>query len=195
MKWKRSNEQEAKVTRNIVMSGLSGSLGPGHYARVTKDGRTIISAKPDFSNRQFSEEQLYHQSRMQQAAAYAKVASKENPICAKKAAGKARNAYNIALGDWFNPPLIRRIEWHDGQVRVRASDDVMVTRVTITILDQAGQGLEQGEAELWMGVWWDYQAANKGKIRVEAWDLAGNVTQEEFRPSSHFSSFWQKTSQ
>ena len=171
----------AKVKKNIIMSGLSGSLGPDHYARITKDGRTIISQKPDFGNRQFSQAQLDNQSRMKQAAAYAKVAAKENPIYAKKAAGTSKNAYNIALRDWRRPPVIRSLDLcMDGQVRVSAYDDVMVTKVTVTILDEAGQCLEQGEAELTLGVWWDYRSANRGRIRVEAWDLAGNVTPREF---------------
>src|SRR5512133_3197027 len=102
MEGKRSRKRMAKVKKNIVMSGLSGSLGPDHYARVTRDGRTIISKKPDFGNRQFSEAQLNHQSRVKQAVAYAKVASKDNPIYAKKAEGTAKNAYNVAFGDWLN---------------------------------------------------------------------------------------------
>jgi hypothetical protein len=57
-KGKRSRKQMAKVKKNMMLSGLSGSLGPDHYAHVTKDGRTIISLKPDFSNRQFSEPQI-----------------------------------------------------------------------------------------------------------------------------------------
>jgi len=195
MKWKRSTEQMAKVKRNIVMSGVSGSLGPDHYARITRDGRTIISQKPDFSNRQFSEGQFDHQSRMKQAAAYAKVASRDNPMYAKKAAGTSKNAYNVALGDWFNAPVIHRIEWHEGKVRVDATDDMMVTKVTVTILDEEGQRLEQGEAELSLGVWWDYKASNRGRILVEARDLAGNVTRKEFDPPSPFFSFWEKTSQ
>ena len=182
----------AKVKRNIMMSGLSGSLGKDLYARTTKDGRTIISVKPNFSNRQFSEAQLNQQNRTKQAADYAKVAAKENPIYAQKAAGTSKNAYNIAFRDWHKPPVIHRIEWHDGKVRVDAHDDVLVTGVTVTILDEAGQCLEQGEAELWMGVWWDYTAANRGQIRVEARDLAGNVTRQEFCPSSPFSSFWER---
>jgi hypothetical protein len=75
---------------------------------------------------------------------------------------------------------------------VSAHDDVLVTGVTVTILDEAGQCLEQGEAELWMGVWWDYHAANRGTVRVEAWDLAGNVTRQEFRPPSPSFCFWQR---
>lgn len=183
----------AKVKRNMILSGLSGSLGPDHYARIRKDGKTIISQKPDFSNRQFSEGQLNVQSRTAQAAAYAKVAARENPIYAQKAAGTSRNAYNLAFRDWQKPPVIRSIDVdYDGKIRVSAIDDTVVTKVTITIMDEEGHSLEQGEAELWMGVWWDYLAANKGRILVEAFDLAGNVTRQEFCPSP-LSSSWKKT--
>jgi hypothetical protein len=153
----------AKVTRNIVMSGLSGSLGKDLVVRQMRDGRTIVSAKPDFSNRQFSEGQLNHQSRVEQAASYAKVASKDNPIYAKLAAGTSKNAYNIAFRDWLKPPVVRRIEWHDGHIRVSATDDVLVTGVTVRILDDQGRCLEQGEAELVLGVWWDYNAVTGDK--------------------------------
>jgi hypothetical protein len=181
----------ARAKTNAIIEGLSGSLGKDLYARTTKDGRTIISKKPDFGNRQFSEAQLNVQGRMQQAAAYAKGAAKENPIYAQKAAGTSKNAYNLAVRDWQKPPVIDRIQWHDGQVRVGAHDDMMVTRVTVTILDDEGQPLEQGEAELWMGIWWDYKATSKGRIRAEAWDLAGNVARQEFFPTP-YSSVWKK---
>jgi len=180
----------AKVKKNIVMSGLSGSLGPDHYARITKDGRTIISQKPDFGNRQFSQAQLDNQSRTKQAAEYAKVACRDNPIYAQKAAGTSKNAYNIAFRDWRRPPVICSLDLcMDGKVRVSADDDVMVTKVTVTILDELGQCLEQGEAELTLGVWWDYRSANRGRIRVEAWDLAGNVTAREFEDPWKFTPF------
>jgi len=184
----------AKVKDNIIMWGLSGSLGPDYYARVTKGGRTIISRKPDFGNRQFSEGQLHIQSGMKAAAAYAKVASKENPIYAKRAEGTDKNAYNVAVGDWFNPPVIRSMDLClDGLIRVSATDDVQVTKVIITILDQEGKSLEQGAAELTLGVWWDYRPANRGRIQVEAWDLAGNVTRREFDESSLFARFRNQT--
>ena len=60
----------AKVKRNIMLSRVSGSLGPDDYARVPRYGRTIISPKPDFSNRQFSEVQLDQQRQVKQASAY-----------------------------------------------------------------------------------------------------------------------------
>jgi hypothetical protein len=196
MNWKGNNEQMAELTKNAVISGLSGALGKDHYARHRKDGKTIISRNPDFSNRQFSEAQLNVQSGMKAAAAYATLASKQNPIYAelakKTAKKKDRNAYNVAIGDWFNAPVIDRIEWHEGQIRVLASDDVMVTKVTVTILGEAGQRLEQAEAALNLGVWWEYQAANRGLVRVEAWDLASNVTRQEFCPPSESYCFWEK---
>jgi hypothetical protein len=182
----------AKAKANPLIDGLSGSLGKDLYARTTRDGRTIISHKPDFSNRQFSEAQLNQQSRTKQAASYAKVASKANAIYAKKAAGTSKNAYNIAFRDWCRPPVIDRIEWHDGKIRVSAHDDVMVTRVTVSILDEAGQLLEQADAELLMGVWWDYFAARRGRIWVEARDLAGNVTTQEYCPPARPFSVWEK---
>ena len=185
----------AKVKRNMLIAGVSGSLGEDYYARITKDGRTIISRKPDFSNRQFSEAQRNVQSRTKQAAAYAKVAAKVNPIYTQKAKGTSKNAYNLAVRDWHRPPVIRSMSMdHDRTVRVSAYDDVMVTRVRVSILDEAGQCLEQGDAELVMGVWWDYQTTEQGRIQVEAYDLAGNVTRQEFRQAHPFLSIWEKIS-
>lgn len=115
-------------------------------------------------------------------------------IYAQKAAGTSKNAYNIAFRDWQRPPAIRRLNLGpEGQVRVSARDDVMVTRVTVTVLDEAGQPLEQGGAELWMGIWWDYRAVHHGRIQVEAWDLAGNVTLREFDDPWKFIPFVRKT--
>ena len=56
------------------------------------------------------------------------------------------SAYNFALSDWFNPPVIHAIERRDGRIRVEASDNVMVTRVQVTILDEEGKVVEKGKA-------------------------------------------------
>jgi hypothetical protein len=76
---------------------------------------------------------------------------------------------------------------------VIADDNVMVTRVTVTILSDEGKRLEQAEATTNQRVWWDYQATHRGLVRVEAWDFASNVTRQEFRPSSP-SDCWRRTS-
>ena len=103
------------------------------------------------------------------------------------------NAYNLALRDWRRPPVIESMSVGlDGTIRVGANDDVMVTRVIVSILDESGQPLEQGEATLVMGVWWDYRPMQTGLIRVEAWDLAGNVTRQEYRRFHPILSNWEE---
>jgi hypothetical protein len=64
---------------------------------------------------------------------------------------------------------------------VDATDNVLVTKVVITISDEQGQILEQGEAGLIDDAWWEYatSASTDGNILVEAFDLAGNVTKYE----------------
>lgn len=169
----------AKVTSNVMMRGLSGTLGRDFFVRTMRDGSTIVSAKPDFSHRKFSQEQLTHQSRFQSAVAYARVAAKTNPIYAQLATGTTKSAYNIALSDWFNPPVIHDIKRLNGTIHVDASDNILVHKVLITIMDEAGNVLEQGQAMQVHDTQWDYVTATEGKIRAEAWDLAGNKVVKE----------------
>ena len=52
----------AKVRNNIVIKGLSGTLGDQITIKQDKIGRTIVSMKPTYpEDRQFSAEQLTHQ--------------------------------------------------------------------------------------------------------------------------------------
>ncbi len=176
----------AKVKRNVIVQGLSGTLGKDLVVRQMRDGRTIVSVKPDFSNRVFSDEQLTHQRRFQQAAAYARKAAKTNPIYAELAKGTTKTAYNIALSDWFDPPVIHEIKYQDGRVLVNATDNVLVSRVVLTILDEEGEISEKGEGVRCQvsgvrnqGDWWEYASVRKGRVSVEAWDLAGNVARQE----------------
>jgi|SRR5215208_466332 len=164
----------AKVRKGSILSGMSGSLGKDLMLRHLRDGQTVAQTKPDFSDRKLSREQKEHHSRFKEAAAYAKVAAQREPLYAELAAGTIKNAYNIALGDWFHAPLIQRIERKNGRIRVSARDNVRVARVQVTILDQEGKVVEKGEGIRGKGDWWEYRFNAQGKILAEAWDLAGN---------------------
>jgi len=60
---------------------------------------------------------------------------------------------------------------------VEASDDVLVSRVQITILDNGGCVLAAGEATRREGDWWEFISPVIGKtVIAEARDLPGNVT-------------------
>jgi len=169
----------AKVKSNVMLMGLSGTLGRDFVVRTMRDGSTIISVKPDFSHRKFSQGQLTHQSRFQEAVAYARVAAKTNPIYAELAKGTMKTAYNIALSDWFNPPVIHDVQRQGKLIRLETTDNVLVVKVVITILDEQGKVLEQGEAVLQDSHLWKHTVSAAGKIRVEAWDLAGNAAKRE----------------
>jgi hypothetical protein len=163
----------AKVKDNIFVSGLSGSLG-NIVIRHMVDGSTRVCKKPNFSERKFSQGQKDHQSRFQDAAAYAREAAKKQPIYAELAKGTTKNAYNWALSDWFHPPVIHRIQRVNGQIRVRANDNVMVTKVGVRIFDAAEKVLEDGEARQVNSSWWEYDSNTEGTVEATAWDLAGN---------------------
>jgi hypothetical protein len=167
----------AKLKRNSSVAGFSGKVGNVVFRR-RKDGTTILSTLPDFSDRVFSEGQLNTQSRFQQASAYAKVAAKAQPIYAALAQNTPSNAYNLALSDWYRAPVIHKVARYPGRIRIDATDNVLVSKVVVTISDAQGQTLEQGEAVLINDAWWEYAttAPGEAKITVEAFDLAGNVT-------------------
>ena len=142
-------------------------------------GQTIVCAKPDFSGRILSKAQKEHHRRVKEAAAYAGPASRQNPIYAELAAGTMKNTYNVAFGDWFSPPVIHSLERRGGAIHITASDDVMVTKVEVTILDETGKALEKGEAIQGTGDGWQYFPAVQGRVLVEVRDLPGNKVQKE----------------
>lgn len=164
----------AKVRSNVLVRGLSGAVGGQVVLRHMRDGSTVMADMPDFSNRKFGQEQKDHQSRFQQAVAYAKDAAQRYPIYAELAAGTLKNAYNVALSDWFNPPVIHKIERAQGCIRILASDNVMVARVQVTVLDEEGVIRERGEGVRGEGDWWEFVSNAEGQVSAEAWDLAGN---------------------
>lgn len=143
--------------------------------RQMPDGSTYLSSKPDFSRRKFSQAQKDHQMRVKQAAAYAREAAKRHPIYAELAKGTGKSPYNFAFGDWFNPPVIHKIEKIGQTVYIQASDDVKVTRVVVKVMNEAGETLAAGDATQTTGRGWEFVSDAAGKVVVKVWDLAGNV--------------------
>jgi hypothetical protein len=170
----------AKVRSNPIIQGLSGKLGDQLVFRHLRDGRTIVCVKPDFSRRVLSRDQKAHHAKFRAAAAYARGAAKKQPIYAELAAGTMKTAYNVALSDFFHPPIIHQVKMKDGVIRVEASDNVQVTTVRVKISNTDGVILEQGEAAPGAALWWSYAPQitleSTFKVEVDAYDLARNVT-------------------
>jgi hypothetical protein len=165
----------AKINKkNSLLEGLSGSIGDLVFHQMP-DGSTRVSKKPDFSERVFSQAQTDHQGRFKLASAFAKEAQAW-PVYIERARRKKKTAYNLAMADWFHPPVIHSIERDEGRVRVQASDDVQVTKVEVRILDNEGNTLEQGQAVQMDPLYWEYVASAEGTVEASAWDMAGNQT-------------------
>ena len=71
------------------------------------------------------------------------------------------------------------VTWQADCIRVNVTDNVQVAEVRITISDEAGNTLEQGNATHVDGAFWEYATASEGRVTVEAMDPAGNVTRRE----------------
>jgi hypothetical protein len=171
----RTDKDMAKVVSNELMKALRGALGELVF-RQMPDG-SVVSVRSIFHRRTpFSRAQKDHQSRLKEASMYAGFAAKSQPIYTELARGTLKTAYNIALSDWFNPPVIHQVQWSDGQIRVEAIDDVLVTKVQVTVLDEGGQVLEKGEAIRSHGNWWEFSSHARGSMIIaEAWDLPGHA--------------------
>jgi hypothetical protein len=180
----------AKIRKNIVIQGLSGSLGDQLVIRHDKAGRTIIAVAPTYDeDRTFTEAQTAQHERFREAAAYAKDA-KETEEYVAKAEGTPQTSYNVAMADWFHAPEVEEIDasaWSgeaNEVIRIRATDNVKVTQVTVLLTDGDGTVLEQGNAVESDGSWWTYttQASTPGASRIvaSARDLPGNIAQLEW---------------
>ena len=126
-----------------------------------------------------SEGRLSRQNRFQQAEAYAREAAETQPIYTALAQNTPSRAYTLALSDWLHAPVIQEVIRQRDSIFVDATDNVLVTKVMVTISDEEGQILEQGEADLIDDAWWEYETDVIGNVLVEVWDLAGNVTRYE----------------
>jgi len=176
----------AKVQNNMFVRGLSGSLGDQFVVRKGKAGSTIISAKASYdSSREFNASQVAHQNAFREAIAYAKSAKTEE-IYIYKAEGTAKNAYNVAVQDWFSQPEILEFDissWNGqiGQpIRVKVQEEIFVAQVSVMIKDGVGAILEQGQATREDGLWWMYTTTTvisdplTNSIVATAQDLPGN---------------------
>lgn len=165
----------ARVTLHELIKAFSAAIG-GLVFRKLPDASLVVSGRPHFHRRKFSQAQKHYQDCFEEASAYARFAAEVQPIYAELARGTLKTAYHFARCDWFNAPVIHQIGWNDGLIRVEALDDVLVTRVQVTVLDEGGQVLEKGEAMKSAGDWWEFPSHARGTMIIaEAWDLPGHV--------------------
>jgi hypothetical protein len=157
----------------------------GLVVRYRPDGTFIFSQPPTYKEGRGSPAQKAHWKHVSQVRPYASALAKVHPIYARLAAEpeakvKWLSAYNFAFADCMKPPVIHQIERREGCIRVQASDNIMVTRVWVFVLDGSGKSLNNGDAIRADGDWWEYATHAEGnRILVRAFDLPGNCTERE----------------
>jgi len=183
----------AIVEKNLITQGMSGKMGGMIVFRQVK-GRTIATSMPTHSDK-VSEKQAAHRERFQKAVIYGKTEMESPEAKAMYEAGKGKkfpNAYTVAVADFLNAPDIQSVNLsgYTGQVGdkiiVAATDDFKVIWVKVSIFNEDGSLVEEGNAvQKGSTQEWEYTVINVNpsltgdKIVIHASDMPGNVTNEE----------------
>ena len=178
----------ARVTHNLLLSGLSGKIGPLVVRQV--GGQTVVQAAEAPGRRApRSSAQQAHLARMYQAQLYAKAQLRDPEAKARYAIGidqRRTSAYTVAIADFMNPPQVKALDASHYQGRpgdavlVTATDDFAVATVHVRVFAPAGQLLAEGPATPQPDGRWRYEApaahpAGPGTcLEAEARDYAGH---------------------
>lgn len=184
----------AKIKKNLLIRGLTGSVGDQFVIKTTRSGKTILSNKPEFDeNREFTAPQVAQQTVFTKATIFARKAQ-NHPFYQENWPGKATSAYNLAMSDYLGKPEILDIditEWNGriGEpIYIMAKDNVMVTRVRVIIRPNgedydALDGGPAAESEF-NGLSWVFTATKNVELmpgmQIDAYvyDMANNLTKE-----------------
>ncbi len=172
-----------------MVKGFSGTIGKQLTFRQI-GGETFVSNYQKPPAVPATEKKLAAQARFGIATAYARRAVKDPELKAMYQAvvKGGQRAYNIAMADALNAPVVESIQaenYHGqvgDQVIIRAKDDFKVSAVVVSIYDQAGKMIEEGNAVIqndeemkWLYVIQQENPELAGsKIIAVATDLPGN---------------------
>ena len=146
----------ARVTRNLLLQGLSGKIS-GLVVRQVGDQTIVQAAEAKGQRPARSPRQQAHLDRMYQAQLYAKAQLRDPAALALYTTGistRCTSAYTVAVADYMKAPIVTAliINAYHGQpgdvIRVQATDNFAVTAVHVRISLPDGILLEEGPATL-----------------------------------------------
>lgn len=129
--------------------------GMGHMVFKQSKGLDIVAAKPDQVNQPNTPAQLQQREKFAQGARYAKGALADATMKAlyvAKAKAVNKPPFALAVEDYLTPPVVDAIDLggyhkHIGDaILIKAHDDLEVTGVTVSIVDNAQAPVETGPA-------------------------------------------------
>lgn len=180
----------AKVVLAPAFEAIRGHIGNMVYKKWQEE--EIVGKMPDFTGVVPTEDQVAQRDKFGLAVVYGKsVMVDPTTKAVYTGVSKTRGipVFALTVADFLNPPVVDEIDLsaYTGKIgekiKVRASDDVEVTGVSVAIRDQGGAVLEQGAAAITAGSGvWSYTtttALAEGQavsIEVSATDLPGHKT-------------------
>ncbi len=143
----------AKVTFNPAVGHLHGHVGKLVFKE--RNGQDIVAEKPDQVNQPNTPAQMAQRQQFRQGALYAKGvmanAQAKAPYAAK-AKAVHKPVFALAVADYLTPPVVEQIDLtgyhkHIGDaILIKAHDDMGVTSVAVTIVDNTQTPVESGTA-------------------------------------------------
>jgi hypothetical protein len=178
-----------EVNLNETVDGYRGSIGRLVFKRYR--GRTIVGRKPKIEKPP-TEAQIAHRERFKEAAAFGKSALADTALLefyTPIALERDISVYALAMGDFMKLPAIKPLDLtkYKGQIgdviEIRATDDIGLAGLEVTIHRVGGVTIERGsavETGARSGKWIytaTAQVASGSDIVIEAKgiDHAGNV--------------------
>ena len=179
----------AKVVLNPVIEAIQGKVGDLVFKRW--EGEEIVGRMPDRTGIVPSADQLAQQQQFKLAAVYGKAVLADpaaRTVYEEAAARHGIPVFAMTIADFLNAPAVDEIDLasYSGKtgevIRVRASDDIEVKGVTVTIRATGGEVLETGPAVFTTGMGsWAYTTTTtlaQGQavsIEVSATDRPGHA--------------------
>lgn len=178
-----------KVINNPLLVGLSGRLGRTHYYREVH-GQVQMCNMPS-KRKRISDKQVEQSNLFRDATNYAAQETRDpevKALYAKSIDRRRRSAYNVALSDYLNPPVIHYIRavGYNGAagsiITIKATDDFRVETVSVVIYSAKGMVIEKGDAarNKRKPFMWNYRTSVENhrvkacRIKVTAKDRPGN---------------------
>jgi hypothetical protein len=182
----------AKVKLAPAVESIRGHVGNMLFKRW--EGQEIVGKLPDRAGIVASVNQLAQQDKFRMATIYGKAAMLDpetKQLYADKADSRGVPTFALMVADFLNAPIVDEIDLsaYTGkaaeQIRVRVSDDLVVSAVAMKVSAAGGALLETGAAVKGAdGLMWTYTtttALAEGQavsIEVSATDKPGNITKK-----------------
>jgi hypothetical protein len=182
------------------MKGDKGTVFDGFHGRLNefiviqqRNGKPVMCFYPQKKKVKWTENQEKHRKEFKRAVRYARNTLKfpERLAFYQSREHDGINAYNLAIADYLHPPVIASIDirkarnQNDYLVRVKATDNILVTRVVLRLVDLSGR-MEDAEmtrfrkSDLWL---YRISAGKLSTIRMftaSAYDFTSNYASMDY---------------